>query len=413
VRRALSGRRGEEPLKGAAVPGPVRVLQACVRYPPALGGVETHVQRLSEGLVARGHEVTVLTSTLRSEFPFEHLTPQERAKDAQGRAEVVRFHGATLGGDLHWVVLRGLHRWLARHARRYDVVHAHSYGFHHTLATLAAARLLGKPFVLTPHFHPHWSMELGPRRRLLRRAFDAGLKGTLLGGPDAVVCVSRAEGALLGAPRPERVHFIPNGVDPAPFQAARGEAFKQRLGIAGPSALFVGRLASNKGLHTLLDAWQAMPKDATLMIAGEGHLLPQLRERAAREGLGQRVRLLGAVPDEDLRAAYAASDLFVLPSEYEAFGIVLLEAMAAGKPVVATRAGGMVEVVQEGKTGLLVPVGDAPALAGAMQHLLLDRAMAQAMGKAGQGRVHEGFTWDAVTAKVEALYGALQAAPAR
>lgn len=393
------------------MPGPhraaVRVLQACIRYPPALGGVETHVQRLSEGLAARGHDVQVATSTLRSEFPFEHLTAEEMAGDRATRVRVHRFRAATLGGDMHWPWLRGLNAWLARAARDVDVVHAHSYGFHHTLAAAAAARLLGKPFVLTPHFHPHWSMELGARRRHLRRAFDALVKAPLLTAPDAIVCVSRAEAGLLGAPRPERLHFIPNGVDPRPFQVAKGDRFKERLGIAGPSALFVGRLAANKGLFTLLDAWRAMPRHATLLIAGDGHLAGPLAERAAREGLQGRVRLLGPLPDADLLEAYAASDVFVLPSEYEAFGIVLLEAMAAGKPVVATRAGGMAEVVQEGKTGLLVPVGDAGALAQALQQVLLDERLARSLGEAGRGRVHEGFTWDAVTAKVEDLYRAV------
>lgn len=378
-----------------------------------MGGVETHVQRLSGGLVARGHEVEVVASDLRSEFPFEPLRAEERAQDARSPVPIHRFPAATLGGDLHWTFLRGLSRWLAREARRFDVIHAHSYGYHHTLAALLAARLADKPFVLTPHFHPPWSMELGARRRHLRRAFDVAAKRTLLGSPDAVVCVSRAEAGELGAPRPERVHLIPNGVDPEPFRAAQGTAFRQRLGIEGPSALFVGRLASNKGLFTLLDAWQAMPKDMTLVIAGEGHLARPLAERTARDGMQDRVRLLGPLPDGQLREAYAASDLFVLPSEYEAFGIVLLEAMAAGKPVVATRAGGMAEVVEEGTTGLLVPVGDAPALAQAMQALLLDRPRAEAMGTAGRGRLEQGFTWDAVTGKVEALYGALLAARAR
>jgi glycosyltransferase involved in cell wall biosynthesis len=383
----------------------VRVLLACVRYPPALGGVETHVQRVAQGLAARGHDVHVATSTLRSEFPFEHLGLAGEERD--GPVRVHRFRAATLGGDLHWPYLRGLDRWLLRAARGFDVVHAHSYGFHHTVAALAAAKLACKPFVLTPHFHPHWSMECGPRRRWLRRAFDLAAKRTLLGAPDAVVCVSRAEAALLRAPRPERLHLVPNGVEPAPFARAAGAPMRARLGLEGPAALFVGRLASNKGLFTLLEAWQAMPRDATLLIAGDGHLAPRLAVRARELGLQGRVRLLGALSDEDLRASYAAADVFVLPSEYEAFGIVLLEAMAAGKPVVATRTGGMVEVVEEGRTGLLVPVGDTAALAEAMQGLLQDLPRARAMGEAGRGRVQEAFTWDAVTRRVEGLYEAM------
>lgn len=381
----------------------MRVLQCCIRYPPALGGVETHVQSLSEGLAARGHEVVVATSTLRSEFPFEHLRQDERARDAQGPVRVVRFPAATLGGSMHWPWLKGLGAWLRREARGFDVVHAHSYGFHHTLAALLAAKLAGKPFVLTPHFHPHWSMEAGPRRATLRRGFDALAKGLLLGSPEAVVCVSRAEAGLLGAPRPGRVRVVPNGVDPGPFEAARGDSYRAKLGLRGPAALFVGRLAVNKGLFTLLEAWQAVP-GATLLVVGDGHLAHPLAERARALGLAGRVRLLGPLPQEELLQAYAACDAFVLPSEYEAFGIVLLEAMAAGKPCIATRTGGVGEVVQHGKTGLLVPVGDARALGEALRRVLDDPALAEALGEAGRQRVREGFTWDAVTARVEALY---------
>lgn len=386
--------------------GAVRVLLVCVRYPPARGGVETHVQRLADGLAERGHGVEVATSALRSEFPFEHLSARERALDDEGPVRVHRFRARTMGGDAHWPWLEGLLPWLARNARRFDVVHAHSYGYHPTLCAALAARLASRPLVLTPHFHPPWSMELGPRRQRLRRAFDALAKGPLLGSADALLCVSRAEASLLQPPRPERVRIVPNGVEPEPFAAARGDALRKRLGLQGPAALFVGRMASNKGLATLLEAWVLVP-GATLLLAGDGHLLPVLRARARELGLEERVRFLGALSDEELREAYAACDVAVLPSEYEAFGIVLLEAMAAGKPVVATRVGGVPEVVEEGKTGLLVPPGDARALAQAVAELLNDGKRAGAMGLEGQRRVRERYTWLGIVERVERVYQGL------
>lgn len=385
----------------------MRILQVCVRYPPALGGVETHVQRLSEGLAERGHDVVVATSTLRSEFPFEELSAAERAADARGPVQVQRFPATTLPGDAHWPYLRGLGAWMRREASSFDVLHAHSYGFHHTLETLLAAKLAAEPMVLTPHFHPHWSMELGARRRFLRAAFDAAAKGALLDGPDAVVCVSEAEASLLRAP-PGKVRVIPNGVDPRAWEGHDGASFRARHGLQGPVGLFVGRLAANKGLLTLLDAWRAMPAEATLLVVGEGHLRGVLEARARALGLAGRVRLLGALPLAELQQAYAACDVFVLPSEYEAFGIVLLEAMAAGKPCVAARAGGMPEVVEHERTGLLVPYGDAAALAEALRQVLRDPKLAAALGQAGRRRVHERFTWDAIVRRTEALYGTLR-----
>ncbi|HEV8361602.1 MAG TPA: glycosyltransferase family 4 protein [Candidatus Thermoplasmatota archaeon] len=383
----------------------MRVLQVCIRFPPALGGVETHVHQLGAALAARGHAVEVATSDLRSEFPWARLAEEELV-DA-GPLAVHRFRAATLGGSAHWPWMQGLAGWLARRARTFDVLHAHSYGYHHTLAALLAARLARTPMVLTPHFHPHWSMELGARRQQLRGAFDATLGWTQRTQPDAIVCVSRAEAALLAA-RAGKVRVIPNGVDPAPWAAARGEGLRARLGVRGPVALYVGRLAGNKGLPTLLDAWARLPA-GDLLVVGEGHLRAQVEERAARPDLAGRVRLLGPVPDAQLREATAACDVLVLPSEYEAFGIVLLEAMAAGKPCVAARAGGMPEVVEDGVTGLLVPHGDAAALAAALAQLANDPKLAAAMGRAGQQRVQDRYTWSAVAERTEALYRELTA----
>lgn len=385
----------------------MKVVQTSIRYPPAPGGAEAHVQAVSEGLVDRDHDVRVVTTDLRTEHPFDRdpSLPSE-----VGGVPVRRLPAWTPGGEGHYVFVRGLLRTLAREAREADLVHAHSYGYHPSWAAPLAARLAGVPYVHTPHYHPPWSMEGGPRRRLLRGVYDRTLGPFSLAHADRVLAVSRAEVDLLadaGLPVGE-TRFVGNGVtwsewDPAPDPAPAREA----LDLEGPAVVFAGRLAANKGLPHLVDAFaQVAPRhpDASLVLAGEdpgrgAHLL----ERAAGHGLEDRVELTGHLPRDLYRSVLAAAEVLVLPSEYEACGIVLLEAMACRTPVVAADRGGMPEVVGD-ESGLVVPYGDPERLAEAVAGILADPGRAEEMGEAGRQRVAGSWTWEAVVDRVEAAY---------
>jgi glycosyltransferase involved in cell wall biosynthesis len=385
----------------------MRVVQTAVRYPPAPGGAEAHVRAVSEGLVERGHDVEVVTSDLRTERPFDRDTS---LPDEVGGVPVTRLPAWTPGGQGHYVFLRGILRDLARRAREADVLHAHSYGYHQTWAGAVAARLADVPYVLTPHYHPPWSMEGGPRRRRLRGLYDRTLGPLSVGAADLVLGVSDAEvdlmreaGLPVGDTRP-----VGNGVDwdewdPPPD----GAAFRTEIGHDGPLVLFAGRLASNKGLPILVDAFADVADehpDAVLALAGDdpgrgADLLARARDR----GVGDPVQVLGHLDRDLYRSALAAADVLVLPSEYEALGIVLLEAMACSTPVVAARRGGMPEVVGD-EAGLVVPYGEVPGLAEAIAGVLADPGKGEKMGAAGRERVAHRFTWEAVVDRVEAAY---------
>ncbi|HWH08061.1 MAG TPA: glycosyltransferase family 4 protein, partial [Candidatus Thermoplasmatota archaeon] len=386
--------------------GALRVVLAAIRYPPAPGGAESHVAALAEGFARRGHDVVVHASDLHTEYPFRR---DPSLPDKVNGVRVVRHPARRWLGA--WTAMPTMPRALLRDARGADVLHAHSYGYYQTVAAAWAARRAGVPFVFTPHFHPPWSMEGGALRRRLRGVFDATLGRHVLRRADRVVMVSSGELDEMRRHLPveaREVRVVPNGFhadrfDPAPD----GAAFRARVGVEGPLVLFAGRLASNKGLHHLVRAMPRFP--GTVVLTGQDQGLgPELRRQADALGVGARLKLAGHLDDATYRSALAAADVLVLPSEWEAFGIVLAEAMACGTPVVATRVGGAPDVVGAEEGGLLVPYGDADALADALRRVLKDDALARRLGEAGRARALREFTWDAVVERTLAVYGELK-----
>jgi glycosyltransferase involved in cell wall biosynthesis len=187
--------------------------------------------------------------------------------------------------------------------------------------------------------------------------------------------------------------------------------------------LFSGRLATNKGLSVLAEAAPIVLKqfpDTRFVIAGQDMGVREGMEKRLKElGISDRFLFTGHIKDDGLfLSAYGACDVFVLPSEYEAFGLVLLEAMASGKPCVATNVGGMPEVLGEPSPpkgihqtgcGMLVDYQDPGQLAQAIGRLLSDKSLRQTMGASGRARVQKEFNWDSVTAKILEIYGELAA----
>jgi len=202
-----------------------------------------------------------------------------------------------------------------------------------------------------------------------------------------------------------RAEVIPLSVDPRRFVADERDLAAPRRRWPEPLVLFVGRFRSYKGLPTLLQAMVGL--DAHLLLVGRGPVEAALRVQAARLGIDDRVTFLGNVSDRELPSYYAASDVFVLPSiqRSEAFGIVLLEAMAAGRPVISTELGtGTSWVNQHGKTGLVVPPADPSALRDALRTLLADHELAERLGQAGRERVQTEFSEDRMLESVEEAY---------
>jgi len=207
---------------------------------------------------------------------------------------------------------------------------------------------------------------------------------------------------------PEKsIHVIPNPVSPILLQRALGQS---RVEPAKPVVLYTGRIEMNKGSLELLrsvDRVASRFPDVEYVIAGARHNSiddQMLNGALGVNGTHKHVRLLGHVPWQQLADLYRRASVFVMPSFYETFGISVIEAMAFGLPVVATRTGGLPEVVEDGVTGILVPTGDAEALADALIRLLRDPDLRQRMGQAGQERVRAEFTIDRVVSQTLAVY---------
>ena len=385
----------------------MRVLEACVRYPPAPGGAEAHAKAVVDGLRARGHDVTVVTTDLWKEVPFERRT-------FEPEPGVVRSTAYTMGGEAHWVWAPGQYADLARLAREHDVVHAHSYGYGHTVAALVAARAAGRPFVFTPHYHPPWSMEGGARRGQLRKVFDSGPGRWTLRNADAVLAVSSGEATVLREVGARAVEVVPNGVDLSRFTKHADPApFRDKHDIDGPYILYAGRLAKNKGLDVLVRAFGRLSRDhayVQLVLAGEDQDQGALAmDLARRLGVDDRVVVTGLLDDATYRGALAGAAAFALASEWEAFGLVLVEAMASGRPVVAAAVGGTPDIVEEGVTGFLVPHGDEGALAERLDRLLREPELGDKMGEAGRVRARR-FTWDHALDALEGVFRRVTAA---
>ncbi|MFI5413486.1 MAG: glycosyltransferase family 4 protein, partial [Candidatus Lutacidiplasmatales archaeon] len=214
---------------------------------------------------------------------------------------------------------------------------------------------------------------------------------------DRVVAQTRSEVTLLASwgVEPDRIALISDGIDLSEFAGMPARIERRDP----PTLLFVGRLyPEQKGLDPLLRAFARIPADLglRLRLVGEDWGGARVVARLAEElGVRDRVTLTGPLPRTELLGEYARADLFVLPSLFEPYGIVLMEAMAAGLPIVASRVGGIPEVVAEGENALLCAPNDPAALADALERLVRDRALRERFARAGRKRV-ERFSWTRV-----------------
>jgi glycosyltransferase involved in cell wall biosynthesis len=237
------------------------------------------------------------------------------------------------------------------------------------------------------------------------------MEDTSIETADGLLAASRSVAELTerrNGIEPGRIDVVAGAVDSDLFSPAGNERGRHAPGQV--RLLFVGNVADNKGVGAVLDAFALLAADhpeLVLLIAGsaEEDDAEELRARAARAGVGERVELLGFIEHDRLPELYRSADVFAAPSRYEGgLGLVYLEAMACGLPVVAAAAGGTAEAVAPGETGFLLERGDAQATAAAIRPLLLDDELRERMGAAGRRRVLEQFTPNRYAEKVEQAY---------
>lgn len=363
-----------------------------------LAGVAAHADLLVVAPVNAGRHPRVLRTPLRRRDPagFDVLHPRYAVLPGLLKG----WDGALLHAEVKPQIRGALAAFAAAEGARIDLVDAH-YAYPDGEAGARLARDLGVPFVLTVRGSDlevlaRSATQRGPIQRTLREA-------------RAVVAVSRSlerRAIELGAPR-ERVHVVPNGVDTVRFRALDRAAARERLGLPAAERvlLAVARLDPVKGLDFLLEAVAALRArnagtDVALHVVGEGPERRALEEAIARLRLGAAVTLHGAVAPESLPLWYAAADVVCLTSHSEGCPNVVTEALACGRPVVATAVGGVPDLVRDGENGFLIEPRDA-ALAADRIARALGAAWSPETIAAGARR-----SWEAVALEQLSIYRA-------
>jgi D-inositol-3-phosphate glycosyltransferase len=382
-----------------------------------VGGMQVYIRELARELGRQGRQVDVFTRKTDPRLP--------RVVEFGTRARVIHLDaGPARRVDKNAVVqhlpafIDNLDRFAHREGIRHDVIHSHYW-----LSGWVGARLgelLDVPHVTTFHtlgrVKNRANQGAGSRSGQLETDRRIEIERRVIRRADAVVASTEHERQALveqyGA-RAEGVVVIPPGADLATFRPLDREQARKTLGLSGEVLLFVGRIDPVKGLDTLLEAVKLLahrPRLSLLVIGGSAPAARHvdadewdLRELASELGISERVQWLGPVEQERLPLYYSAADVAVVPSRYESFGLVALEALACGAAVVASRVGGLATIVQDGENGLLVPWRSAEAFAERVEAVLDDSALAKRI-RSGALASRQRFSWSATAGHVASLY---------
>ena len=384
-----------------------RVLLLSPYFFPVLGGAEAAAMGVARYLHTNGYPVFVVTKRVGRGLP---------ARDSVEGVPVRRIPPpGRRSGYAKWLMLPTVFASLLRWRNEYDVICCVDFrGV--GIAAIAAGRLAGRPVVVQAQ--TTGVVSCGSWDPSLRR-FGLNPEGAIARAAKrpirALYCMADAHACLMksieresvdaGVP-PERVHYVPQGVDMQRFRPAEaGEAAATRAALGWPTErliyLYLGRLSLEKGALELLEAWKLLrPENATLVLAGpdmENHpwnVGPQAREFVRRHDLGPSVIFHG--PTTEAPRLLRAADVYVLPSHFEALSVAAIEAAATALPIVATAVGGIGDYTEDGVNGLLVPPKDTARLAEAMGRLLSDPGLRARLGREARARVEDRFSEGAV-----------------
>lgn len=404
----------------------MKILHVIPMYFPVLGGAELHLKEISEGLAARGHEVTVLTTNTLDSWDFGSAKSANLPEEESiNRVKIVRLQpdGGALGKliQLCWN-MRGGYR-----------------GFNWLLSPSGAELFLRGPrtFGVIPYLlnsnadvvaSMNWYWPLGYYCHLARRLKSYKLVGIplfhtaddwcardvyrqMLSSCDAIVTNTEYEADFSRRSNARNVYAVGVGIHPDDFEKRDGRAVRAAHHIGHhPVVGFVGRLMANKGIETVIAAMRQVWKtngDVRLLIAGpeppsSAREMLQLHELMTSQR--SRVIRICDFTDADKASIFDALDVFVLPSVGESFGIAYLEAWMCGKPVIGADIGSTREVIHDGVDGVLVKPNDPTALAEKIIALLSDPLRREQMGQSGRKKTLARFTWDRIIDKMEHIY---------
>ena len=377
------------------------------------GGMNVYVLQIARELARRGRRVDVFTRC--------HDTTHGEIEYICEGARVVHLRAGPIGAPketLYWHVpefVENLFAFASAEGRTYDVIHSHYWLSGH--AGVEVNRLWGVPHLTT--FHTLARAKLQAHAGETEAEMRLSVEGAVMQDVDGVVVSTEQEREdlrrLYGLTS-ERVHVVTPGVDLDLFRPMDAARARERLGLGSePLVLYVGRIEPLKGLDVLLNATAMLDAaDAKLLVVGGNRdhdaELDRLRRLAGELGIAHRVTFTGALKQRELPGYYAAADVFVLPSYSESFGLVALEAMACGTPVVASRVGGLKTFIRDGQTGYLIPWHCPEPFAQRIDMMLSNPPLREAMGAAAAEHAHT-MSWSASADSLSRLYHSLLAAP--
>jgi glycogen synthase len=417
----------------------VNILHIIQRYWPIRGGAEIHLDAFSTRLAAEGHSVTVATSDAQDfelfwhpqarrfsepevwhngvrilRFPVRHVPVAPLAYPAIRRllwilSAIKPVPVPILARLARWTPwMPDLWRWLRETEELFDLVATMTITFEPLLeAGLRFAHRRDIPFVLYPLTHLGAGPE--PGADALSRFYTMRHQVDLVRRSDAVVAQTPAERDFYieRGVDAAKLHVLGPGFDPADVLGGDVDRFRARHDLTGPIVYMLTKMSYDKGVPHTIEAMQqlwAAGSRAHLVLAGDvldafGAFYDRLPEETKA-----RITLLGTITDEEKRDLLAAGDILVMPSRTDSFGIVYLEAWAYGKPVIGARTWGVMDVIEDGVDGLLVPFADPSALAHAIDRLLTDTDEAHRMGARGRTKAMTRHTWDKKYPHIRDLY---------
>ncbi len=386
----------------------MRVLTLTWEYPPHIvGGLGRHVAELAPALAARGVDVTVLTPRFDGGAADSIEAPGLRVVRVDMPPTLQSLQPDTVSQGNQWLLQRA--RELVGPSAEFDLIHAHDWLTAHVSLALKHAWQL--PLVVTIHAtergrHCGW-LQGSQSRQIDYLEWQLTYESWRV-----IVCSEfMREHLRVGFATPtDKISIVPNGIrsqlDPFGSTAAR-RAFRRRYAADSQQlGLYVGRLVYEKGIQVLLRAWRRIRDrvDARLVIAGSGGYFEELHSLAVDLGVADATMFAGFISDEEREQLYRVADVAVFPSLYEPFGIVALEAFAANCPVVATRAGGLGEVIKPHETGILVDPDTSEGLSWGILHTLQYPDWARARAANAMREVQSRFTWPRIAEDTVTIY---------
>jgi glycosyltransferase involved in cell wall biosynthesis len=373
-------------------------------YPPRIiGGIAPHVFDLSTALSEMKDEVIVVTC----DFPGA----PEREQAGNVTVHRVDSYKAPTPDFASWTYTMNSN--LQRHAAELlasgesvDLIHAHDWLV--AEAAIGLKHMFRIPMVATIHSTEHG------RRNGIHSVYQRMIHETevwLSREAWRVICCSdymaSHVNSVLGTPR-ECIETIPNGVDTEKFnEPFDREAFRRNYALPEEKlVLYVGRMVHEKGPGILVEAAKRVLSsiNAKFVLVGEGYMRDALEKKVWDEGLGSKFFFTGFLEDQEVKLLYRIADVFVAPSLYEPFGIVCLEAMAGGAPVVVSNIGGLGEIVQHEKNGVKVYPNDSNSLAWGIMRVLDDQGFARRIAEEASRKVRNAYSWGAIAERTERFY---------